>query len=148
MELRHLEHFVAVAEERNFTRAARRLHLVQSALSVSIRSLERELHGSVGGRAHDAPSATSAVRTSAVRTTGAAVRVLLVPARPGQVLLQVTGCVVEPPQERVILAEALELGRRHLAEQGDRIVPGRFPARRVDRREQVPGLGMPGPAEV
>lgn len=44
MELRHLEHFVAVAEERNFTRAARRLHLVQSALSVSIRSLEGELH--------------------------------------------------------------------------------------------------------
>ena len=43
MELRHLEHFVAVAEERNFTRAARRLHLVQSALSVSVRSLEREL---------------------------------------------------------------------------------------------------------
>ena len=43
MELRHLEHFVAVAEERNFTRAARRLHLVQSALSVSIRSLEHEL---------------------------------------------------------------------------------------------------------
>jgi DNA-binding transcriptional LysR family regulator len=44
VELRHLEHFVAVGEERNFTRAARRLHLVQSALSVSIRSLERELH--------------------------------------------------------------------------------------------------------
>ena len=43
MELRHLEHFVIVAEERNFTRAARRLHLVQSALSVSIRALEREL---------------------------------------------------------------------------------------------------------
>src|ERR1700691_4655459 len=43
MELRHLEHFVTVAEERNFTRAARRLHLVQSALSVSIRSLEHEL---------------------------------------------------------------------------------------------------------
>jgi DNA-binding transcriptional LysR family regulator len=43
VELRHLEHFVAVAEERNFTRAARRLHLVQSALSVSIRALEREL---------------------------------------------------------------------------------------------------------
>jgi len=42
-ELRHLEHFVTGAEERNFTRAARRLHLVHSALSVSVRSLEREL---------------------------------------------------------------------------------------------------------
>ena len=43
VELRHLEHFVAVAEEQSFTRAATRLHLVQSALSVSIRSLERDL---------------------------------------------------------------------------------------------------------
>lgn len=43
LELRHLEHFVAVAEEHSFTRAAARLHLVQSALSVSIRSLEHEL---------------------------------------------------------------------------------------------------------
>jgi DNA-binding transcriptional LysR family regulator len=43
MELRHLEHFLAVAEEQSFTRAAARVHLVQSALSVSIRSLEREL---------------------------------------------------------------------------------------------------------
>jgi DNA-binding transcriptional LysR family regulator len=43
MELRHLEHFLAVAEERSFTRAAGRIHLVQSALSVSVKSLEREL---------------------------------------------------------------------------------------------------------
>lgn len=43
MELRQLEHFLGVAEHLNFTRAARELHLVQSALSTSIRTLEHEL---------------------------------------------------------------------------------------------------------
>jgi DNA-binding transcriptional LysR family regulator len=43
MELRQLEYFVAIAEDESFTRAARRLGYVQSALSVSVRSLEREL---------------------------------------------------------------------------------------------------------
>jgi len=43
MELRHFEYFVAVAEERSFTRAAARLHVVQSGVSAVIKSLEREL---------------------------------------------------------------------------------------------------------
>jgi DNA-binding transcriptional LysR family regulator len=43
MELRQLAVFVAVAEEGSFTRAADRLHVVQSAVSATVRNLEREL---------------------------------------------------------------------------------------------------------
>lgn len=43
MELKQLEHFIATADEQNFTRAARRMNIVQSGLSASIRALELEL---------------------------------------------------------------------------------------------------------
>lgn len=43
VELRHLRAFVVLAEELNFTRAARRLNIVQQALSTQIRQLEDSL---------------------------------------------------------------------------------------------------------
>jgi DNA-binding transcriptional LysR family regulator len=43
MELRHLKYFQAVAEELSFSKAARRLHVAQPALSRAVQELERDM---------------------------------------------------------------------------------------------------------
>ncbi len=62
MELRHLEYFVAVAEELSFTRASRRLHVVQSGVSSAIQGLERELGAALFDRDRHKVTLTEAGR--------------------------------------------------------------------------------------
>jgi DNA-binding transcriptional LysR family regulator len=89
MEFRQLEYFVAVAQERHFTRAAKNMHVAQSGLSASIRSLERELHADLfvrstrqveltpAGRAFLVEARRALSATDAARDAVAAVQGLL-----------------------------------------------------------------------
>lgn len=75
MELRHLSYFIAVAEERHFTRAAQRVHIAQSGLSTAIRTLERELGAELfirNTRSVELTDAGRALLAEARHTVGAA----------------------------------------------------------------------------
>ncbi|OBI92018.1 LysR family transcriptional regulator [Mycobacterium sp. 1245805.9] len=65
MELRQLEYFLAVADNLSFTRAARRLHVVQSGVSATIKALERELGAELFVRGPAGVTLTSAGRALA-----------------------------------------------------------------------------------
>jgi DNA-binding transcriptional LysR family regulator len=62
VELRQLEYFLAVVEEGSFTRAAARVYMVQSSLSASLLSLERELGTELFIRGHRGAELTDAGR--------------------------------------------------------------------------------------
>jgi DNA-binding transcriptional LysR family regulator len=62
VELRQLATFVAVAEEGSFTRAADRLHVVQSAVSAGVRNLEKELGAMLFDRSTHSVKLTDAGR--------------------------------------------------------------------------------------
>jgi DNA-binding transcriptional LysR family regulator len=89
MELRQLEYFVAVAEERNFTRAAERVHISQSGVSARIRQLERELGAELFDR-----SARTVVLTAAGRAALDHARTALAAAGAvGRAVAEVTGLI-------------------------------------------------------
>ncbi|MFD6299795.1 LysR family transcriptional regulator [Streptomyces sp. NPDC060235] len=89
MDLRQLEYFVAVAEERNFTRAAERVHISQSGVSAQIRRLEREL----GAELFDRTGRTATLTVAGKAALGPARAALAAAEAVGQAVGQVTGLI-------------------------------------------------------
>ncbi|MER5881278.1 LysR family transcriptional regulator [Streptomyces sp. NPDC001910] len=89
MDLRRLEYFVAVAEERNFTRAAERVHISQSGVSAQIRRLEREL----GAELFDRTGRTATLTVAGKAALGPARAALAAAEAVGQAVGQVTGLI-------------------------------------------------------
>lgn len=75
VELRHLRYFVAVAEEQNVSRAARRLHVSQPPLSRQIRDLENEMGLALFERSAKAIRLTEAGRIFLAEARAALLRV-------------------------------------------------------------------------
>ncbi|MGW0683809.1 LysR family transcriptional regulator [Streptomyces sp. NPDC002754] len=105
MELRQLEYFVAVAEERNFTRAAERVHISQSGVSAQIRQLERELGAELFDRSSRTVTLTVAGKAAleharstlaAAGTVGRAVAEVSELVRGRLAVGMVIGCTITP----------------------------------------------------
>ncbi|WP_328581550.1 LysR family transcriptional regulator [Streptomyces sp. NBC_00370] len=89
MDLRQLEYFVAVAEERNFTRAAERVHISQSGVSAQIRQLEREL----GAELFDRSARTTVLTVAGKAALGPARAALAAAGAVGQAVGEVTDLI-------------------------------------------------------
>ncbi|WP_411103073.1 LysR family transcriptional regulator [Streptomyces sp. cmx-4-9] len=105
MELRQLAYFVAVAEERNFTRAAERVHISQSGVSAQIRRLEHELGAELFDRSARTATLTAAGRAALAHARAALAAAAAVTQAVGEVtdlirgrltLGMVIGCTVTP----------------------------------------------------
>ena len=98
MELRHVEAFVAVAEELSFSRAAAKLRIGQPAVSRLVRSLERELEVVLLDRTTHRVSLSHAGRAflPAAKAVVAQVDVAARAARQGLVQLPAIGIANRP----------------------------------------------------
>ncbi|MEU3253791.1 LysR substrate-binding domain-containing protein [Streptomyces sp. NPDC006997] len=154
MELRHLQHFVAVAEDQHFTRAAERLMVSQSGLSASIRSLERELRTPLFTRTTRRVTVTEAGRAllaeaerilAQVRAAHEAVAAVQGVLR-GTLALGTEQCIAGVDAPRLLAA----FRHRHpdveirLRQAGSGALAEEVAAGRLDLAFAVPGPGDPG----
>ncbi|WNV90726.1 LysR substrate-binding domain-containing protein [Umezawaea sp. Da 62-37] len=135
MELRQLEYFVAVAEERGFTRAAERVHISQSGVSAQIRQLEREL----GAELFDRSARTATLTVAGKAALEHARAALAAAGAVGQAVGEVTdlirgeltvgmviGCTVTPLFEALATFREAHpgVGLSLLENNSDRLVDG------------------------
>ena len=66
IELRYLRHFIAASEEKNISRASKRLHISQQAVSRQIKNLEEELEVPLFKRLRDGLELTDTGKTALV----------------------------------------------------------------------------------
>ncbi len=69
MEIRQIKYFVAIASVGNFTKAAKRCHVTQPALSSAIRQLEMECDQTLVERSHPKAILTPSGKTFLIRAT-------------------------------------------------------------------------------
>jgi DNA-binding transcriptional LysR family regulator len=91
MDARQLEYFLAVVDERSFTRGARRVHVVQSAVSSAIKALETELGVALIDRSNREVRPTEAGQ--AIIEPARAVMEALRAVREASAINEVTGAV-------------------------------------------------------
>ena len=115
MEVRQLEQFVAVAEENSFTRAARRVNIVQSGLSMAIRTLERQVGAALFVRGPKRLSLTPAGRAllPAARRALAAVQDAQEVVVETERLLRGTLSIGSPPALPAVVDLPVVLARFH-----------------------------------
>lgn len=166
MNLRQLEVFTAVAEEASFSRAAERLHVVQSAVSATIRGLEAELGTTLltrtgrGARLTDAGRALlpeARATLAAARSAREAVADAAAGLR-GTVNLGVMQAMREPaPNPAALLASfadshpQVEVLPRHgggSAEMAEQVADGRLDLAFVSLHHSVPGVHLQTLAEI
>ena len=121
MELRHLRYFATLAEEQHFGHAARRLNVVQSALSVQIKDLEEEIGTSLFHRTSHRVELTSA----------------------GQEFLKHAAAILSRSEEakhRAIMASRGEIGRVRIGFSASAVLDGKLSAKLHQHHVRFPGI--------